>query len=489
MIFAAIAEALSSSVVYLQTEETNTTVQESFRLSCMCIDREALANSLDSVNIRDSFTIHVSYANSDQRVALTNRELANTHVFCDKLELFAEDEDIGQINISISVVKGFKDKAATLYSLSHIEKYWRQGGIGDVAAKLSSLFERACVLESSELSSISKCGTFVFCPAGQAPTMTTNLESPDKDKIIASRDKGCHFYESKTYRFVPQDFDFECPIPHRGIQSLFDTLKLAFSVIFIADISTLTASELRATIKGYRQVVGTLILDSEDHKVSAEKYYELYKWAYGEGTVVDRLGIIRNLLSIHIEGNDYNKIKDGAMDAVLSNYTIYLKENVKQYIELKNKLSEQIQKQSEKASDMVKSIGAHLKTSIFTVYSFIITTFIIRSISKTTGEGTFTNGVYLVFLMFLVLSICTLVYAYRESESELARFESIYISFKSRFDDLLSKSDRDRILQNDSEYLRDVDYVKSCRSRALALWTYSLAAVFLFVTTIKFFGF
>lgn len=138
---------------------------------------------------------------------------------------------------------------------------------------------------------------------------------------------------------------------------------------------------------------------------------------------------------------------------------------------------------------MVKTIGTYLRTSVFTVYSFVVTTFIIRSMSKTATEGTFTTGIYYIFLMFLFLSLGTLFYAYRESEAELERFKVIYQSFKTRFDDLLSTSDRDRILQNDSDFKRDCEYVKQSRQRALILWFSTLGVVFAFVSTIKFLGY
>ncbi|MNN25192.1 hypothetical protein D3C81_1386510 [compost metagenome] len=87
--------------------------------------------------------------------------------------------------------------------------------------------------------------------------------------------------------------------------------------------------------------------------------------------------------------------------------------------------------------------------------------------------------------MFIVLSLGTLIYAYKESEAELERFKSIYQSFKTRYDDLLSKSDRDRILQNDAEFNRDCEYIKQSRKRAVILWLCALAAVFAFVSLVK----
>ncbi|MNZ77121.1 hypothetical protein D3C78_956460 [compost metagenome] len=262
-------------------------------------------------------------------------------------------------------------------------------------------------------------------------------------------------------------------------------MKLIFSISFIADISSLSSTEFSATIKGYKHISSTIKLGGGNDDATASTYYEIYLWAYSEGSVTDKLGISRNLLSIHIDNDDFRDVRSGTMQAMVSNYSIYLKENVKQYIDIKNKLSDQIQKQSEKAGDMVKTIGTYLRTSVFTVYSFIVTTFIIRTISKPSPEGIFTTGIYLIFLMFIVLSLGTLIYAYKESEAELERFKSIYQSFKTRYDDLLSKSDRDRILQNDAEFNRDCEYIKQSRKRAVILWLCALAAVFAFVSLVK----
>lgn len=485
MIFSEVANALAQTIIHLETEETNTTVSEKFRISNFSLDSAALAESLKSIHIRDSFSIQFTYAGSDQSIALTIRQNEQVNTFCRMLNLHVDGDNTALGILSISITKDFVSQTASIYSLQHIEEYWRSGGLGQAAAKLRSLAQVAYILESPKITECARCGLFVFRSMSDSATTTTHPEPANKAKLLTSRDKACLFYESKSFPFIPQDFDFTTPLAHVGISNLFDTLKLAFSIIFIADVSSLSEQDLTSTIKGYRHITGTINLaGTSDDKIAAT-YYEIYLWAYSEGGVTDKLGIAKNLLSIHIEKNDLREVRSGALQAMISNHSIYLKENVKQYIDIKNKLSEQIQKQSEKASEMVKSIGSYLRTSVFTVYSFIVTTFIIRSLSKTSTEGTFTTGIYYIFLMFLLLSLGTLFYAYRESEAELDRFKAIYQSFKTRYDDLLSNSDRDRILQNDTDFKRDCDYVIRSRKRALILWISTLGAGFVFVSLIK----
>jgi hypothetical protein len=489
MIFPAIAKALAKTIVHLESEETNATVSEKFRVSNFSVDRFALAESLVSVHPRDSFAVQFTYAGSDQSLTLTSRHDEQLQTFCRMLSLHVEGDGAAAGTLNISITKSFDSQTASIYSLDHIEQYWRAGGLGQAAAKLKSLAKVAYILESSSITSPARCGLFVFRPASSVPAGATHPEPADKSKFISARDKVCLFYESKSYPFIPQDFNFNTPLHHPGISGLFNTLKFAFAVIFISDVSSLGAQELTTTLKGYRHINSTIKLAGTPDAEIAATYYEIYLWAYSEGTVTDKLGIAKNLLSIHIEKDDFREVRSGALQAMVSNHSIYLKENVKQYIDIKNKLSEQIQKQSEKASDMVKTIGTYLRASVFTVYSFVVTTFIIRSMSKTATEGTFTTGIYYIFLMFLFLSLGTLFYAYRESEAELERFKVIYQSFKTRFDDLLSTSDRDRILQNDSDFKRDCEYVKQSRQRALILWFSTLGVVFAFVSTIKFLGY
>lgn len=487
MIFKNIAESLAKAIVHISSEETNTTVVEKFRIGELNVDQNALITSLSKIYQRDSFSISLTYTDSDQADSLSSSDDKKIQVFCDRLKLQADEDDSVTGLLAITITKGFSGRAVSIYSLNLIEQYWRQGGIAQAARKLCSLAERAYIIESSEILREFSSGLFVFRPSGQSLHNITNPEIPHKQKFLASRDKCCLFYESKNFPVIPQDFDLNPAFDHQGISNLFNTLKLVFSIIFLADISSLDGKNFTATIKGYKHVTSTIQLgDSKDRDVAAA-YYDIYLWAYTDGNVTDKLGISRNLLSIHIDDNSFRVLREGTMPAIISNYSIYLKENVKQYIDIKNKLSDQIQKQSEKATEMVKSIGTYLRTSIFSVYSFVITTFIIRSMSKPSSEGIFSNELYAILIMFIAISIGTLFYAYKEAEAELIRFKDIYESFKSRFDDLISKSDKERILQNDKEYNRDVKYITESRRRSVFLWIGCLALVFVFVSGIKFF--
>lgn len=487
MIFKKIAESLAKAIVHISSEETNTTAVEKFRIGELHIDQYALIKSLMQIYQRDGFTISLIYTGSDQADSLSSNNSTDIQIFCDRLKLQVDEENTITGLLTITITKGFSGRVFSIYSLNLIEQYWRQGGIAQAAKKLCALAERAYIIESPEVLREFSSGLFVFRPTGQSLHNITNPETPHKERLLASRNKCCLFYESKSYPVVPQDFDLTPDFDHQGISDLFSTLKLVFSIAFLADISSLDGKNFTATIKGYKHITSTIQFDGSKDKEIAASYYEIYLWAYTDGSVTDKLGISRNLLSIHIDDNSFRTLRNGTMPAIISNYSIYLKENVKQYIDIKNKLSDQIQKQSEKASDMVKSIGTYLRTSIFSVYSFVITTFIIRSMAKTSTEGIFNNELYAIFLMFIAISISTLIYAYKEAEAELRRFQAIYESFKSRFDDLISKSDKERILQNDKEFNRDVAYVKESRKRAVFLWIACLTLVFIFVSGIKFF--
>lgn len=218
---------------------------------------------------------------------------------------------------------------------------------------------------------------------------------------------------------------------------------------------------------------------------SAEDLFEIFEWIYTDGNIVDKVGISRNLISIHAANDNLYKLKPGCLESIASNYIIYLKDNLKQYIDVKNKLSDQIQKTSEKAADVVKSINAYLRGSIFSVYSFVFSVFLIRTIGKSDSSPIFTSATYAIFILFILISVLVLLYAIAETNAEIRRFKKVYEAFRERYTDLITREDLSRILSNDADFERDLKYIRKTRKKVVALWIASLLVIFVVITAIK----
>lgn len=486
MILQAIADAIASSPTHLTTSENNRELNIRYRTNRLSPNKLTLADALKLITDRDSFYLQVKYEDSDQTSSLSDKTDRSIENFCTSIETQLILDPAAEAVIHLKILKDHAGKFCTIYSLRHIADYWAAGQIRDVITRIKSLASDAYILECKELTRRYKTGIFIFTPPLEAGTQLTNPEPSIKKQHLTKREKACVFYDHDSFDFIPQDFHFDAPIPNEEIALTFKRLQLAFSLIALCDNSRIDESgSLKLKLVGYKTITSNISTLADIECENAESFYEIYNWAYTDGNVVDKIGICRNIISIHSDGDNIQKIKDGCIDALKSNYSIYLKENLKQYLDIKNKISEQIQKSSEKASDLAKNIGNYLRASIFSVYSFVFSVFLIRALSKNNNGPMLSNATYLIFLLFVAISAIVLAYAVLETNSEIKRFKSNYKSTKKRYSDLVSAADLSRIIDNDSQYKSDIEHLRSARMRAVILWILSLLIILLVITTLK----
>ncbi|WP_211047310.1 hypothetical protein, partial [Pectobacterium versatile] len=59
--------------------------------------------------------------------------------------------------------------------------------------------------------------------------------------------------------------------------------------------------------------------------------FDIYEWIYNQGNFVDKIGLARNIISIHTQDNSILNIPKSVLKSIESSFDIYLKDNVKQY--------------------------------------------------------------------------------------------------------------------------------------------------------------
>ncbi|ASV35969.1 hypothetical protein CI807_07155 [Pseudomonas sp. NS1(2017)] len=276
------------------------------------------------------------------------------------------------------------------------------------------------------------------------------------------------------------------------IQNTFTPLLLVSSLIFICDYSRFTdAGDVKLKLNGYKTIENTFkhsetITNAEN---AAEIFYEIYNWIYNDGNTIDKIGIARNIISIHLEKDSFASIPQETIASISSGYQIYLKDNLKQYIEIKNKISESIQKSSEKASDLAKNVGAAFRSSIFAIYSFFFSIFLFRIVSGKTPTLEVTSEIYWIFFAFLCISILVCFYSINELSDERARLQNSYANIKNRYKDLITEKDLAKILNEDQDHISDINYINSRGVKTRSLWAASLFVIFLLMTILRMYSY
>ncbi|NOR70569.1 MAG: hypothetical protein GQ532_12890 [Methylomarinum sp.] len=440
----------------------------------------ALIPGRDSVNI-------IFRVDSSEDSVLNNSEKESIDIFLSGLEakLSIRDET-DKYSLDIVINKSRKFGEISVYSLTDFVKFWSEGGIPSSFKKIQELASDVQILRVYELNKDVKTNCFLFTTFNSDVQFEKQIE---RSELHTKRDKVGHFANASQFNFIPEDFNFDILPDVISLVDLFKKLKLISSLVYICDFSRFSDdSGIHLRLNGYRLFSKNISVSNEIKSKSEDEYYEIYKWVFGEGNIVDKVGVSRNIISLHLVQDNLLNIQEKTLQSIGSGYQIYLKENVKQYIEIKNKLSEFIQNSSDKASEIVKSISGYYKSSIWTMYSFFASVFLLRILSKNNDGVLVTEEVYYLFIAFSIINIIIMKYALKELDEEKDRFIENYLALKDRYNDLLLPEDLLNVLNNDKQHRSDVKYIENKKKSFCTLWDRSLSVIFFIISLLWYIG-
>lgn len=310
---------------------------------------------------------------------------------------------------------------------------------------------------------------------------TSNVDSElpvsdisERKKIFEKRNKSCHFTNDAGYKFIPEDFHLLNDSDLNEIKNKFNKLLVVFTIIFLSDFSEIISIEkgklsLDYKMKGYRLIASSIDSNSIETS-SAEELYYIYQWVYNQGNFVDKIGLARNIISIHMLGTEITSLGQGALKSIESAYDIYLKENVKQYIEIKNKISELLITQADKASDITKNMFTTFKTSFWSIVTFFITVILVKLVT-TKGEGNIISGeIFSITIVFVIFSFIYLILTHNEVDEEKARLFERYDTIKLRYKDLLNEDDLNKVINTEDLKEKDGRYIEKRKRTYRYTW-------------------
>jgi hypothetical protein len=295
----------------------------------------------------------------------------------------------------------------------------------------------------------------------------------------------CHCSIVTKYPFIPEDFYPITESESPSLNNLFKRVTLLYSSMFLFDIFDVdNQNNISYKLNGYK-TINWQINHSDVDISSFDEYYKIYQWTYDGGNIVDKIGLVRNILSLNFEKKSL-KLSETTFEAVKSSYRVYQKENIKQYIEIRNKISDQLVELQNKADKIVDGFVGDYKKSLLAVVSFFASVIVIKVVSSGDFSGAFTPEVTALSVGFIVISFFLMLFSRWEIKKQLSRYENFYSNLKIRYTDLLEASDINRILNNDTDFNDNRDFIKERRRKYTILWIISLF-ILLVIVVILFF--
>lgn len=252
---------------------------------------------------------------------------------------------------------------------------------------------------------------------------------------------------------------------------------------YLFDMTSISNDTFRGKINGYRSVEFNCFF-REVGQECANTYFSIYKWVYSGGNISDKIGLARNIITLFIKDCIFD-INEEAISSIKSGYEIYLKEHIQRYIDIKNKISDNILDSSQRANSIIYDFTNSFKQNIFAFVAFYITVIVINSINSDSSGIIFTYDIAIISYGLIFISFLHSVLSVVELSSKIQRFKDSYKHLKDRYLDLIDKNDLEAILNKDSEHNGNIKFLTRQQTYYWYFWWIALAVFALITFTLS----
>ena len=308
-----------------------------------------------------------------------------------------------------------------------------------------------------QLSDFSKDGIYVFeWNDDSIPTfITSKFHFRSKGKIVSSEttiktldersrsiSKASYLCSSTGFKgtLLPEDL-FPINTEDSLLKRLFGKLSMLYAFCFLLDYTFIEKNELKYKLNGFKSIAGTFDLSKPIEESTQKIIYNIYLWGYQGGDIDDKILIIRNILSLNIDITTFN-VHPNTFDAIISNYKIYQKENVRQYLDLRNNIVRDIKRYQDSIISAIDNFEDTFKKMSISLLSFFFISVVLSILSFALSSNRHIPDA--VLLCCIALCIISLWYYRRERKwlvDRITYLESRFKDSKKYYEDLLGKEE------------------------------------------------
>lgn len=274
-----------------------------------------------------------------------------------------------------------------------------------------------------------------------------------------------YFYNMNIFEVIPDDFKIE-GIEHtpNALKPFFGQLTTILALAYVGSSSSIVDSILNIQINGQRTITYTLNLEDIPDNI---KWTTIYSWIYTDGNSTDKSLIAHNVISLHCKYADLLNIDDTVFDSIKSNYRLYLRDNVGQYLELKREISKFIQDVVAQVGEYTTSILSKFKTNLIAIFAFLFTIILTRIGTTQKWDEIFTRHTMYLIEVVLGGSLGYLIICFFEAKYKLKKTKKAYNELKLNYNTILSEAEI-REAFNEDRLLKDVE---SSVKKGMAIWS------------------
>lgn len=440
-------------------------------------DIEEFIDQLKNISIRDTFELNIELDGADHTI---NSATAND---IDGLRKHYEDhseEDEG-LDIYIKIDKKQNNNIISIYNLNEFRRYLTSGSILKTIEILSTGFHENQEIIFEVFDEIENFGsnTIKFIKHEKEKEIKQTKIAPYRRKTLEL------FKENTTltnlpYTFIAEDFNVADSQNLYDFESFFNRAKLIYSLACLSNSTEVsTDDKIRFKFNGYKSFL-TDYLKPEKIPEDCDIAYKIYAWTFSDGHCSDKLGLVRNIVTLNNLGNRLNLNKT-TWHTIQSNYEIYLKENISQYLELKGKLLELISEFNKRAFDATDNFIGSFQSSATAFVTFIISVVAINGLKDSGADKIFSKEYFLISAFICSASIFWLIISRADAKERIRYITSqTKKSIMDNYKNILSTNELSESIEPEIKSIKK--HTDSRIKKYTILWILSIFTFFIVFT-------
>lgn len=408
---------------------------------------ESFQSICSIVPTRDTFTL-ILKNNSDDLLSVSNKQKmpADFSTFIDGM-----DPD-DTLEVGIKIDKSVDSNKFSIYDFDSFSKDLLNKKLTEVLRWFSDLLSNRQYLlfEIYDYDISFSTGTIGFVSKGNA-VFTPKV---NRSQRLSTCKETAYFYNMNVFEVIPDDFKIE-GIEHSEncLKPLFGKLATVLSLVYVGSASSILDTTLNIQINGQRTSNYAFKLDDIQEN---DLWLSIYSWIYTDGNPTDKSLIAHNVISLHCKYVALLDVNDQVFDSIKSNYKLYLRDNIVQYLDLKRDISKFIQNVVAQVGDYAISILIKFKANLIAIFAFLFTVILTKIGATQKWDEIFTR--YTIYLVEVVLfgSLGYLVVCIFEANYKLKKAKHAYGELKNNYKEVLSEPEINEAF-GDDKLLKDAE--------------------------------
>ena len=179
------------------------------------------------------------------------------------------------------------------------------------------------------------------------------------------------------------------------------------------------------------------------------------------------MGIVRNVLSINYNNDNFESISDSEFQSIIGNYLLYLRNNVQDYLKLKETVTIRFQSFCDECSDQISQLSSTLRKNFLALLGYLITVLLTKGISNSIDD-IFSKEVAIISSFVLIGSFVVWGLSFIYCRNQMKYLDKKISKFREYYKDIITDKELNKIIDDNTLII----FAKERNNKLI--WVYSI---------------